>query len=426
MKINVKKILALVSSAVISLNLICGSICSAEEAVPVTSNTVQAGTDISVQGTNSFGNMLGAVMEAEQEEQTENNGYNVFSIEIADNVALVEYETVEESTLAVGIYDETGTTLVASGYTDVIPDEKQAYVEIETDTMPQYFYAKAYIINKETLRPMCSVFDCPMYTQQMLEFLAKTTEDFDADKVLNIDDSTDNNFAVYNDDTIIIKHQEGVNEVITANDTSNIYVIENPDETITSLTPGDVFAYQYSDTNLIIAKVASISISGNTATIIGADSNMEEVFSFVKIDSSAGINEEDIDPSTLPEGATYEGLVDVTDDVSVTYGIGGEMTQKKAAKVSYDFLKIGDDNANITLDGELEFASEGSFKYYLDIFHMDEAYVELKIDYWVELGLHLTGGGSGETPLVKIPLRFLAVLEVTFTPKVILEVDANS
>ena len=72
MKINSKKILALLSSVVLSLNVLCGSICSAEDTTTVSSDTVQAGTDISVQGTNSFGNMLGAVMENEQEEQVEN------------------------------------------------------------------------------------------------------------------------------------------------------------------------------------------------------------------------------------------------------------------------------------------------------------------------------------------------------------------
>lgn len=41
------------------------------------------------------------------------------------------------------------------------------------------------------------------------EFLAKTTDDFDEEKVLNLDDDDTNNFAVYGDDTIIIPSETG-------------------------------------------------------------------------------------------------------------------------------------------------------------------------------------------------------------------------
>lgn len=82
MKINIKKILAVLSSAVLSVNLICGSICSAEEAVPAYADSVQSGTDMSVYGTDTFGNMLAAELQSAQDEQIENDGQNIFSIEM--------------------------------------------------------------------------------------------------------------------------------------------------------------------------------------------------------------------------------------------------------------------------------------------------------------------------------------------------------
>ncbi|MFR8247158.1 MAG: hypothetical protein ACLU9V_04380 [Roseburia sp.] len=61
---------------------------------------------------------------------------------------------------------------------------------------------RGYLIETETLRPICTVYESSMYTQEMQEFLAKTTDDFDEEKVLNLDDDDTNNFAVYGDDTL--------------------------------------------------------------------------------------------------------------------------------------------------------------------------------------------------------------------------------
>lgn len=61
---------------------------------------------------------------------------------------------------------------------------------------------------------------------------------------MNLDEDKTNNFAVYSEDTKIISQAEGTNEVVSADDENNIYVIENADSSITSLQPGETFAYE--------------------------------------------------------------------------------------------------------------------------------------------------------------------------------------
>lgn len=153
--------------------------------------------------------------------------------------------------------------------------------------MPQYFYLKGYLIDTETNKPLCTAYSSPMYTKEMQEFLAKTTDDFDEDKVLNFDNEKDNNFAVYKENVKLVDDSSDKNKVTKSDDTTKTYVIENIDESISSLKEGDIFSYNYSEGNALVVKVATITIDGTTATITGADTEINEVFDYMKIDSTA-------------------------------------------------------------------------------------------------------------------------------------------
>ena len=109
MKTRAKRFIALLSSVMLFFNIVSGSVCSAEEATRKLSNSVQTGTDMSVQGTDMFGNMLAAELQSAQDQQIENSGQNIFSIEMADKTATIEYEIIADCAVVVGIYDETGT-----------------------------------------------------------------------------------------------------------------------------------------------------------------------------------------------------------------------------------------------------------------------------------------------------------------------------
>ena len=121
-------------------------------------STIQPDTvtenEIQTEGTNSFGNLLNKELEEKLDEQKENAGYNVFSIEVTGTVN-VELEALEACTLVVGIYDEAGTTMLGSGTVDVPEKAESATVTVNVDSMPTYFDAKAYLIDSETQAPLC-------------------------------------------------------------------------------------------------------------------------------------------------------------------------------------------------------------------------------------------------------------------------------
>ena len=377
--------------------------------------------EISVEGENGFGSLMADVFMEEITEQQENSGYNVFAIEIDGNAAKVSYESLENATLVVGIYDEVGGQMLASGATEVSPEETTTVVEIETESMPQYFYVRGFLVETATYRPLCTVYESPMYTKEMQDFLAKTTADFDADKVLNLDEDTTNNFAVFSDGVVQIPENSGYNEVVTADEANNTYVISNADENITALQPGDVFSYHYGENDVLIVKVAAINLDGTTATIFGEETSLEEVFDYVKIDAQGGSADAVVDTSTCAEGVTYEGLVEYAEeDMPQTYAdIGGSAS--KAFKLSFDKEFGGIEDINVKLSGGLEMKLTFSAKVYLTL---DKQYVELKLDYGAKIYASVTGKAKAEIPLITVGIMFTGII-VEMTPSVVLDAKAN-
>ena len=357
--------------------------------------------DVSIEGTNSFGNMLTSSLDEKMDEQEANNGYNVFSVEMADTtVAAVEFETLEDCTLVVGIYDEAGEAMLASGSTEVISGETDVYVDIETDSMPEYFYLRAFLVDTECFRPLCAAYESPNYTQEMQEFLQKTTDDFDQDRVLNLDEDKTNNFAVYSEDTKIISQAEGTNEVVSADDENNIYVIENADSSITSLQPGETFAYEYGEGDVLIVKVNTISINGTTVTIKGEETSLEETFDYVKIDTQQETGDAEIDTNGCDDSLEYMGTISENENSRTsTYAI--DVDTGASTKLSYKFLGNDEDGPKVT--GSFSLGVGVNVKTYISF-----SYQYIEIAFNSDMKLELAFEDKFE---IKIPIG-----KVTFIP----------
>lgn len=360
----------------------------------------QMETDISVQGTNSFGNLLTNELTAEMDKQEENNGCNIFSIEMNGTDATVSFETTENCTLVVAIYDEGGEQMLASGNTAVAKGETEALITIDTDSMPQYYFLRGFLVDSDTLRPVCTVYESPNYTQEMQAFFAKTVNDFDREKVLNLDESESNNFAVFSDETIIIEQNGTTNRVTNAEDSTRTYVIANADNTVKALKNGDVFTCKNEGETLIV-KVDSIFVSGTTVKIYGQDTSMEEVFDYVKIDTSkpesnnARVYQQ---KSKLLRAAEFEGNMSAT-----------------AFETS--FLPAVDG-----LSGTLKMTVSASLKLYLSKKYQ---YVEMKMGYKVKLVVALGQKKTISLPLPEMNIPTPVGVNISVTPSLDLSVGGK-
>lgn len=380
-----------------------------EEAIRPEENGISTGTDVtigdtlSVEGTDSFSMFLAEMVGTEIVEQVESNGCNIFSIEVSGSTAIVTFETTQHAALVVGIYDESGTAMLASGRVEVSPDETAAYVDIKTDAMPDYFYLKGFLMDSDCKRPLCTAYASPNYTREMQEFLAKTTDDFEQNRVLNLDEDKTNNFAVYNEDIIIIPWNEGSNVVMSADEVGNTYSFENIDSNISNLQPGDTFAYENADGSVLIVMVASISINGTKASITGIETSMEEVFDFVKIDTTSYTSDVKVDETSCGEGVSYDGEVEMTDENGIQPYVEGEAERSLAKKFSFLDKEL---NGSGKLSGSVEFQLTAKLKVYISL---SQQYIEVKLDYKAKLSLAFSGKSG-------IPLLPLALLEISPFP----------
>ena len=390
-------------------------------------STIQPDTvtenEIQTEGTNSFGNLLNKELEEKLDEQKENAGYNVFSLEVTGTTVNVELEALEACTLVVGIYDEAGTTMLGSGTVDVPEKAESATVTVNIDSMPTYFDAKAYLIDSETQAPLCQVFDCPVYTQEMQEFLKKSVNDFDSDRVLNLDDSVDNNFAVFQDNVKYIEEQENANQVTTEDEANNTYVIENASAEIQALQPGDTTALEYAAGQVLIIKVASITLDGTTATIVGEDTSLEEVFEYMKIDTESYTGDATVDTSNLEEGITYRGMSASEEVQAQTVAAEDEMTadqagsaDKEGITLKYDIdCSLSSEHNEVKVSGSVEINVKVNLNLCIT---PTKQYFEFCIDYKLQTNIGVTGKIKFVFPLGKMEFSPVAGVYIRITPKV--------
>ena len=149
--------------------------------------------------------------------------------------------------------------------------------------MPQYFIASAYLLDRQSHEPLCREYTTQAYTKKMQDFMEMTTEDFQEEKVLNLDEDTSKNFAVFNENTVQISSRGGAGQM--TDNGGGQYTFTDPGEDVAALKRGDIFSYTSPDGEVSIVKVGTIQNNGGTVTITeDEDVKLEEVFDVVKLE----------------------------------------------------------------------------------------------------------------------------------------------
>ncbi len=397
--------------------------------IPVPAKATQPNTtldtgDVTVEGTNGFGHLLSEEVADHQTsievmEEAYTDGYNVTDLEITGNTAKVTYDSLEEATIIVAIYTENGRTLLCSGHAPAVPDQTQATVTI-SGTMPEYFYASAYLVDNYDLSPLCPAYDTPMYTKEMQDLLDSTVKDYEEDRVLNLDDDNKTNFAVYAETTKVIEYIDGVNTILSANDETYTYVIGNADEQITSLQEGDVLVYLYGENEMLILKVDTLSADDDTVTIKGADLQMEEVFSHVKIEGTGDTADAQVDESApLSPSLTYHGITKEDPSSPNAFGQEGEFSTGFAFNYSLfekDLVK------GFSVEGTLKFSVSTELEFFVG---PTRQFIELRVKAGLDFEGEFKGTAELEVPMLPIPIPIVPGVSVGFKPTFVVEFEAS-
>lgn len=256
----------------------------------------QIKNDVTVEGTNSFGTLLANTVQNDSQSQSEGENSRICDLQIEGTLATVEYTTDRAAKVVVAIYTEDGATMLGSGVTEVVPEDTQTVVEIQIASMPRYYSAAAYLLDAETNDPLSPVFRTQLYTKVVQDLKNSTVEDYDPERVLNLDNSNTTNFAVFGENTILV--QEGSPCQISGG--NGVYTVTNADERFLSMKAGDSFAAPQKDGSTLIVKAAKVSVQGDTVTIYeDADADLTDVFDFVKIEGGSTTDNVTYDDSGL-------------------------------------------------------------------------------------------------------------------------------
>ena len=282
MKRTVKRILAILLTVVMLLSVApVGALAVGGK------NNGELETDTYVKGSSSVGTMLAETLENAQNEYESDfeSGAFVSGLDLKGLKAEVTFSTQKDAKLVVAVYAEDSGKMLASGVKDVSTEETSVTVDINKVSLPQYYRVKAFLIDADDMSALCSPYTDNTHTQAYIDFMSKDVNDFDSDKVINLDDNEENNFLVVAENAEKVVGTSSKNILVSADYDNGVYEFKEIDDSIKSLKPGDVFYFGGLEKDEVI-KIKTIKISGTKATIVSDDFELEDAFEYIKIDSS--------------------------------------------------------------------------------------------------------------------------------------------
>lgn len=321
-----------------------------------TEPSVQTDANMEIEGSNTLGNLLVQAVEESTDEtdsSTEEECFDSYisSIDMEYGYAYVRFTSVSDATLVVALYDEvTGQMLTSSSVAVAAGDTD---VEVAFDVMPEdYFIVKGYLVNTVNFAPISEVFENTMYTQSKQEFYAKTPEDFDSERVLVFDETSADNFAVFDESATLVQYSEGANIVAVNDPSTGTYVIENVDNIIQNLSSGEVLVLYYGDELPLMVKVDTIVVDGNAVTITAGDIALSDVFEFFRLDT--GYCEPDYENAELADGVTVETNAEPIEDAAE------DTSTEEASYAAITTGIVGADDEGFDLDDGIVIPTEST------------------------------------------------------------------
>lgn len=311
MKRTIKRILAVLLTAVMLLSVAPMSV-FAKGNEP----DVENGTQAEIKQTNSLSKMLAEATDMSQVAM--DSPYYISEMTFDGKIANVRYYNEQDCLLAVAVYDESTGQMLDSAVELVEAESVTADITMNFD-LPEHFLAKAFLLD-ENNAALCKELVCRTYTTEYEKIASLTVNDFDEDKVVNLDEDEDNNFVVLSNNVISINGTSKVNVLSSSDVENNTYTLTNIDDTVRNLKVGDSFYLDNGDLdNFLAIKIKSITIKGSSAIIVAENTKADDLYECIKIDSVASAGQAAYSSETADEAVEYEGEVDyATEEAPIT------------------------------------------------------------------------------------------------------------
>ena len=395
-------------------------------------------SNMSVSATNSFGQLLVNGMEG-QNADADGSTNRITNVTMNGRTANVQYVLDGTADLMVAIYtDGTEEEMVASGTTEVSgnADNGAAQVSIVGD-IPETYTIKAFLLDKTDHSPLSSAYTDVSHTQEIIDLDNATVNDFPEDRVINLDDQDNTNFAVVNKETTLLTYEDntaGENQLLSEDDTSLVYTFGNAGAEIRNLQPGDILTYEYAPGELLIARVQDITVNGDIVTIQGDDTlEPTDVFDILKIEEFADSGElvhsdEGMDPAVTylgtSTGVDAENKFEIKDGaISDNVPIVDNVTHEFALNGTLKDIKDG--MLSVTVNGEASLFANIDFAYYIA---WNKQWIALSSQVSISGKISVGGAISAKVPLgpLHTPKMLKKIgIEAEITPNIVLELSGQ-
>lgn len=232
-------------------------------------------------------------------------------------------------------------------------------LEMNTAALPEYYAIEVKLCSSLYNVAPYATHVIAEYTKQMQEIYAAKVDDFDPAYVINFDNSTDTNFMVLNDETVIAESSETANVLVSADYDNGIYVFENADERVMSLKKDDCFYIQPTEEDMIAISVDSVQTEDGVTTITESDTKAEDVFDFIKIEANYDADDAVMDMSDADEGVRMLDSLEVQDKAGSLVGLSGEGSISHGTK----WFELEELGLSASITPSLDFSFYKSFKY---------------------------------------------------------------
>lgn len=371
--------------------------------------TVSGQSDVTITGTDSVGNMVAKEATAQQEDQ-QGKKASISGLNFNGNQAEVEFYTTEDADLVVAVYDEQQVQMLGSGKVTVAAGDTTATVTVNA-TMPKYFVASAYLLQKDTHKPLCDLYTTQLYTKEIQEVKNSTIDDYKEENVLELDSSDrDNNFAVYNDETVVADESSKKNQ-ITANG-DGTYTVKKADASFTGLKKGDTFSYKYEDGSVLLVKIADILVNGTTVTIReDTNTDLTDFFEYLKIETDGSEPENmSVDENGMDAGVS---LIQEMSDTPAATAFQGEGNFEQSVSYSLNDKK---------LTGTLTLRFSESLNYYIAV---KRQYFSFQLAYSMGISGSITKELGKAFSLGKIQTTPVPGVNVAFKPAFVVKASGT-
>lgn len=426
-----KKILSIILSISMTLGLFVSPVFANESDVTSEPAVSTESSQLEVNGEDSAGQMIADAITEQAAEQNPDSTCSISSLTIdkASMTAEVSFVTDEDAELLVSIFSEDRKTLKASGRQQVTTAEHNATIPISCrvadSSLPDTFVGEAYLLDKDTHAPLCDSFVTNEYTKEITDLKKSTVNDFEADRVLNLDNDTETNFAVYNDGVNVIEETSGKNQITDNGD--GTYTVTNADSTFTSLKSGDKLSYTDSDGNVLLLTVAKITVNGSTVTIWKEtkEEDLTDYFAYLKIETTDQNGALDIDKSTMDEGVTFLGSDLETQSETAAVGASGEgsLSHSLSFQIKEKLASSEDAAKKLDISAELKIQWKTTLNYYLSGTYQS---LTFKMEYSTSVSAGITGKMEKKYRLVRVELPVLPGINVGFTPSFVVRATGNT